>query len=373
MARFIIRIFQATKKERHCAMIVRSSYYFCSFIKKIMPENRLALIRYKTIDRCLCNRFRRWTLDDLIEACSEALHEFEGKVQGVSRRTVQLDIQNMRSEKLGYEAPIVVVDKKYYQYEDPEYSITNMPLTENDVSSLKQITHLLKQFGGFKQFGDMDEVLKKIENKVFALNNESRSIIDFEKNNDLKGIHFLDQIYDAIIKKQTLKIVYLSFNQSRPVVIYLSPYLLKEYRNRWFVFGKRERYEKISPLALDRILRLRIAEDMVFVENTMFDEQDYFKDIIGVTRHEKLQVEKIVFKVVKLNAQYVVTKPFHGSQQVVQEQEDGTVFSIDVIPNFELERELLGFGELLEVIEPESMRTKIYMRVEEMQKLYKKT
>lgn len=336
-----------------------------------MPENRLALIRYKTIDRCLCNRFRRWTLDDLIEACSDALYEFEGKLQGVSRRTVQLDIQNMRSEKLGYEAPIVVVDKKYYQYEDPEYSITNMPLTENDVSTLKQITHLLKQFAGFKQFSDMDEVLKKIENKVFALNNKSRSIIDFEKNNDLKGIHFLDQIYDAVIKRQTLKIIYLSFNHSRPVVIYLSPYLLKEYRNRWFVFGKREHYEKISPLALDRILRLRIAEDKEFVENTMFDEQEYFKDIIGVTRHENLSIEKIIFKVAKLNAQYVVTKPFHGSQLLIEEQEDGTVFSIDVIPNFELERELLGFGELLEVLEPESMRTKINHRVEEMQKLYK--
>ena len=75
-----------------------------------MPVSKNALIRYKTIDRCLQNHYRRWTLDDLIEECSKALYEYEGRDEGVSRRTVQLDIQMMRSDKLGYNAPIKVVD-----------------------------------------------------------------------------------------------------------------------------------------------------------------------------------------------------------------------------------------------------------------------
>ena len=83
-----------------------------------MPVNRNALIRYTTIDKCLQNYYRNWTLDDLIEACSEALYEYEGIRKGVSRRTVQADIQFMRSDKLGYNAPIIVIDKKYYTYED---------------------------------------------------------------------------------------------------------------------------------------------------------------------------------------------------------------------------------------------------------------
>ena len=71
-----------------------------------MAQNKNALIRYRTIDRCLQNPYRKWTLGDLIQACSDALYEFEGKQVNVSKRTVQLDIQNMRSEKLGYNAPI---------------------------------------------------------------------------------------------------------------------------------------------------------------------------------------------------------------------------------------------------------------------------
>ena len=59
-----------------------------------MPVNKNALIRYKTIDNCLRNPFRRWTVEDLVDACSDALYEFEGIRRGVSLRTVQksLDI-----------------------------------------------------------------------------------------------------------------------------------------------------------------------------------------------------------------------------------------------------------------------------------------
>ena len=60
-----------------------------------MPANKNALIRYKTIDNCLRNRYRRWTLDDLVDACSDALYEMEGIRKGVSVRTVQGDIQMM--------------------------------------------------------------------------------------------------------------------------------------------------------------------------------------------------------------------------------------------------------------------------------------
>ena len=42
-----------------------------------MPANKNALIRYKTIDNCLRNRYRRWTLDDLVEACSDALYDWK--------------------------------------------------------------------------------------------------------------------------------------------------------------------------------------------------------------------------------------------------------------------------------------------------------
>ncbi|MFN0200956.1 MAG: WYL domain-containing protein, partial [Bacteroidia bacterium] len=128
--------------------------------------NKLALIRYKTIDNCLQNRYRKWTLEDLVEACSEALYEYEGIKTGVSKRTIQLDIQNMRSEKLGYDAPIIVVDKKYYTYEDKKYSITNSPLSQQDLDRLSEVVAMLKQFSGFAYFGELVTMVSKLEDKI---------------------------------------------------------------------------------------------------------------------------------------------------------------------------------------------------------------
>ena len=108
-----------------------------------MPANKNALIRYKTIDRCLRNRYRRWTLDDLVDACCDALLDMEGITKGVCARTVQMDIQIMRSDKLGYNAPIVVYDKIYYTYADPDYSITEMPLSIDDCKLIKEAITLL--------------------------------------------------------------------------------------------------------------------------------------------------------------------------------------------------------------------------------------
>lgn len=68
--------------------------------------NKNALIKYKTIDRSVRNKYWRWTLEDLVEACSDVLYEMEGITRGLSVRTVQADLQIMRSNEPGYEAPI---------------------------------------------------------------------------------------------------------------------------------------------------------------------------------------------------------------------------------------------------------------------------
>ena len=109
-----------------------------------MPVNKNALLRYKIIDRSLRNRYRRWTIEDLVDEVSDALYDMEGIRKGISLRTVQNDIQIMRSDKLGYNAPIEVYDQKYYRYADPDYSITELPLTADDFKpELQQMGRVL--------------------------------------------------------------------------------------------------------------------------------------------------------------------------------------------------------------------------------------
>lgn len=337
-----------------------------------MSINKLALIRYKTIDNCLKNRGRKWTLDDLVEACSEAIYEYEGIDNGVSKRTVQLDLQNMRSEKLGYNAPIIVVDKKYYTYEDKTYSITNTPLTNQDLSKLNEVVQVLKQFKGFSYFEELTGMITKLENKVFTQQNEGKSFIQFEKNDLVKGLGFIDPIHKAILKESVLNIEYQSFKASKSQFIKVSPYLLKEYRNRWFVLCQPHGKNGFLNLALDRILSVEELGDETYIK-PKFDMTKYYDDTIGVTKSENQRGRTIVLKIHKAHFPYIVTKPLHSSQKILKEVEDGVIISIAVVYNFELEREILGFGEFLEVISPRYLREIISKRITKMEEKYQKT
>ena len=334
-----------------------------------MPVNRNALIRYKTIDQCLRNRFRTWTLDDLIDACSDALYEYEGIDKGVSKRTVQMDIQMMRSDKLGYNAPIIVKDRKYYTYEDPEYSITNIPLTDQDLARLSEVVEVLKQFKGFSHFQELGGMVQKLEDKVFSAKNQTQSIIDFEKNEGLKGLEHLDVLYQAILKKKAIEIEYQSFKAKKPQKFDFHPHLLKEYRNRWFILGQKKPNKPMLTLALDRIHSI---EDSIedYLENPDFTAQEFYKDVIGVTVSENVRPVEVRLFVTHYHAPYVITKPLHHTQKVVGKNEYGVEFSIIVQQNFELEREILGFGEGIKVLSPKKLKDRIRYKLQKAASRY---
>ncbi len=334
-----------------------------------MPINKLALIRYKTIDSCLQNRFRKWTLEDLMEACSDALYEYEGMTKGISRRTIQLDIQNMRSEKLGYNAPIIVTAKKFYSYEEKGYSITNSPLTQQDLGTLVEVLDVLKQFKGFGYFQELTSMVTRLEDKLYTHQHKGKSYIDFEKNELLKGLQYVDMLHKAIINKKTIDIRYQSFKAATAQNIIFYPYLLKEYRNRWFILGCSKAAKGVMILALDRIEHVKELRAEKYMKPE-FDVSTYFDDVIGVSKMPNQKPQLIAFKVNKQNAPYVITKPMHASQQVIREEKNGTVFTINVIWNFELERELLGFGEQLQILAPRRMQGKIRSRMKHALAVY---
>jgi predicted DNA-binding transcriptional regulator YafY len=327
-----------------------------------MSINKLALIRYKTIDNCLQNRFRKWTLDDLIEACSDALYEYEGITNGISKRAIQLDIQNMRSEKLGYNAPIIVVDRKFYTYEDRNYSITNIPLTQQDLGILNEVVAVLKQFKGFGYFNDLSTMITKLEDKVVTHQNKGISYIDMEKNDLLKGLEFIDPLLKSIQQRKVVELTYQSFKAIEPKLFIIHPYLLKEYRNRWFIFGVLHSKKQIFTFALDRIHKMKELPSIPFHEPT-FNVHDHFKNAIGVTKSFQQREEKIIFRATPEAAPYIITKPIHDSQIVIDTNEHATTFQVNVVWNFELEKEILAFGEQVEVVGPRKIREVIVKRL----------
>ncbi|GAL76001.1 putative transcriptional regulator [Nonlabens ulvanivorans] len=221
-----------------------------------MAVNKNALLRYKTIDKCLQNTYRTWTLADLVAYCSQTLYDYEGRDVSVSTRTVQLDIQMMRSDKLGYNAPIEVYDRKYYRYSDPNYTITDIPVTEADMSVLTETMEMLRQFKDFSFFDELKVIINKLQDKIHTENSEKPSIIYLEKNENLKGLDYLDELYQAILKEVVIILTYQSFKARQPQHMTFHPQFLREYNNRWFVIGLVQNEDGIRTLALDRIIEI---------------------------------------------------------------------------------------------------------------------
>lgn len=336
-----------------------------------MPVSKNALIRYKTIDNCLRNHYRKWTLNDLIDACSDALSEFEGRDENVSRRTVQADIQMMRSDKLGYNAPIVVKENRYYIYEDPDYSITNVPLTKQDTAMMADAVNVLKQLSGFSAFAGMEDIIGRLEDHVSAVRHEKKPVIYFEKNDALIGLHHIPTLYNAITRQQPVRIVYQSFRNPALQDFTFSPYVLKEFRNRWFVFGRRMAGKDVFNLALDRIRSISPAPGVSFIPMGKYNPETWFDDVIGVTRDRTMKLKQVRIWANAKEAPYIRTKPFHKSQMVVDVDEEGnTIFQMDVIHNPELERDILSFGEGIKVLAPKELVDSIGKRIKAAAKLY---
>ncbi len=333
-----------------------------------MPVNKNALIRYKTIDNCLRNPYRRWTVEDLVDACSDALYDFEGIRRGVSLRTIQGDLQMMRSDKLGYNAPIEVYDHKYYRYADRNYSIMNLPLSHNDIETMTEAVNLLRQFEDFDHFSEMSDVVSRLQDNL-AVARGKKKIVDFERNSDLKGLCYLNPLYNYIARRQTIKILYQSFSARKPLVYTIFPHLLKEYRNRWFLFCTTKKGVLFN-FALDRIQSIEVETETPYQDNPDFNPETYFKHIIGVT-HWSDPIE-ITFWASREQAGYIATKPVHSSQKIIQDgmEDGGKVFSVTVEPNWEFFSLMLGFGAGIRILSPDNVVREMKRRLKKALEQY---
>lgn len=315
-----------------------------------MPANKQASFRYRILDERL-RRNRKWTLEQLEEEVSIALQEAFGISSGVSRRTIQYDINLMRRDPpTGYGADIVCEDGRYF-YRDRKFTIHNQAFSEHDREVISSAVMLLKQFKGLPVVEPLQGILDRLDG--WARYPNSR-VIQFETNDRSVGTERIAVLYDAIVGNRALEVTYFPFTAEEAVSFDFHPYLIKEYRNRWFVYGLNGREEVIHNLALDRIQH--ISESTIpYRVNTFFDPETFFHNIVGVTLPADTNPRDIIFRASPLQSRYLITKPIHHSQQILQETPEGTVFSIHVIPNYELYAELLRHGRALEVISPEDV------------------
>ncbi|WP_299826005.1 WYL domain-containing protein [uncultured Pontibacter sp.] len=316
--------------------------------------NKNKLVRLKVLDRCFRNKFRRYTLDDLMEECSEALEEYEGVYKGISKRSVQEDIKDMRSGKFGYEAPIVC-EEGYYFYSDRNFSITNTPLTEEDYQTIRNSLSVLEQFSELGQLEALRQVEEKLQNVLSAKKDDERSYIQFEKTEYPAAQKWLSKLLVYTKAQQGLTISYQPFSYEAPADFDTFPLLLKEYNGRWFFIGYNQDYKCLQNFPLDRIIDVKQTNELQAPENAT-QLLDQLNHLIGVSI-PATGIETVIFKIVASHRKYIETKPIHSSQKLLNNANN--TFTLEVGINVELKAKLLSFGNKLVVIEPDHLKEKM--------------
>ena len=265
-----------------------------------MPTNKNAQLRYQVIDKCLSNWSRRYYIEDLVEACNDALYLHNGETKdggGVKKRQVQEDLKFIGSEE-GYAMDIDAIQdghRRYYRYHEKGASIKKQPINQEEIDLIHDALLLLRRFEGVPQFEWLDDLEKRLYT-TSKLGETLDSVVSFQHNPYLKGMDtYYKPIFDSIVNKRVIEIVYHPFGKDARTIV-VTPYFLKQYNNRWFLIGKHKGSEYLSNFAIDRIEGFNETSKPYEPLAEEIDFKEYFSDVVGVSL-SNTPVEEVVLKV----------------------------------------------------------------------------
>ncbi len=173
---------------------------------------------------------------------------------------------------------------------------------------------------------------------------------------------FLPVVSEAMRGNCKVVFTYAGFTKSRPEVgILFSPYFLKIYKQRWYMFGEKDG-GGMRTYALDRVTEMEIA-DARFKMPRDIDMSKYFGNIIGVTTSHA-DIRDVIIRTTSTRAKYLRALPLHHSQ--CEEVHDFySVFRYRLKLNYELVSELMAMGPDVIVVAPRELQLMITNRLRE--------
>lgn len=333
-----------------------------------MAQGKNAYIRYKVLDRCFRDSRKRYYIEDLLDACNDELYNYDGS--SVTERTIRDDIHFMQRQAGGGVPLVKKYDghRAYYMYSDRNFSIMDLPMSQSEVEMLSDTIQMLSRFKGLPNHEWLNATLAQMKS-TFNINHAKASYVSFSQNEDLKGLKYFTPLYESIVSQHVLSLEYHKFGGPSYNRI-IHPYQLRQYNNRWFLVGKEPTVSEKLPIVvvpLDRIDNYKILENEKF-SPLKGDVEAYFKDMVGVSPKFGESCQHIVFKAYHPADSYIVTKPIHHSQRVVERHEDYTILSLDLIPTYEFETIMLTYADKCEILEPLDLRGKIKERAKNIVK-----
>ena len=361
-----------------------------------MPANKNAVVRYIILDRMLSDQHHYYTRTQLLNAVNDSLKSIDEALQ-VSKRTIEMDLRDMEDIfQIDLDESKVINGKKVIRYADQTRSIFSKSLSDDEKMLLNEVLSTLGQFSGLDNFVWLDDLKTKLGNQIsfggseFDAGNRvpQRKVISFSSNEFLQNKEYLGWFFSAITNKKVVSITYRKFDAENAQEIIAYPYMLKQYKERWYLLctptcDKKLPYNPnfIANIPLDRIEGYKEVHNIPYVE-CQVDIDGLYDDIVGMTYYWDKPVEHVVFAVHKLSANYIRTKPMHPYQTELSKEdqaelhrenpklEDYSFFSLDCKLNYELSSLFRSYGPNLVVLSPASLREEMKENARKQLELY---
>lgn len=339
-----------------------------------MSLHKHALIRYRIIDSMLRNKYRPFpSIEEIRAKCEDSLFGSDWG-EHISKSTIEKDFKSMRADaELGFFAPIKYSKREDgYYYTDEEFTIHNIPLKPDDIDAIKFASNTLMNFRESPLFAQFRFAIEKIFDRL-NISSEVQderldNLVQFDSYPDFPGNDYLQPLYTAIKDYQKVEIQYQRFNSSELSIRTYHPYLLKEYKYRWYVIGYSEDRERVVTYALDRISKIEVLEED-FIVQPGFNPDTFFKYSFGITQIDN-EPQKIALKFPAAQRGYIETQALHDTQEIIEENSSYFILQLDVLVTYELLERIMSYGENVEVLAPQSLRETIAYRYKEAIKKY---
>jgi predicted DNA-binding transcriptional regulator YafY len=317
-----------------------------------MPKSKNALSRYVYIHQQLTKRAR--TLTQLLNGYNN------NRDEPISKTSMREAIHDLIDGTVfGVRAPIEQDSRYRYHYTEAFELFHAYKLEDEEVLALHMVRDLLAFQSSnplFAQFGHSVEKLEEgmgleITNTPMTI---PKSVIQTDDPPQYQGAENLPTILMAILQRRCLEFIYLKYDTMEYRSRKVRPLMLKEYRGRWYVVveehdivGERKNF------AIDRISDLGLLDEH-FDYPSDFDPNSRYKDVIGIRIGD---VDPLCIRLWFSKSQigYLDSLNLHASQRVVERLDNGFVIELTIVPNYEFEAILLGYGADVKVLSPDSL------------------
>ena len=188
---------------------------------------------------------------------------------------------------------------------------------------------------------------------ALKINEKLSNFIQFEDRRP-QGTEHLFGLLHAVKNRLQIKFVYSKYWEEEQSNRVVEPYMLKEFKHRWYILAKDLKNNELKCFALDRISDLEISHRKFLVPDD-FNADKFYENYFGIISPKDEKPDEIILSFDSFQGKYIKSLPLHTLQEILIDNEAELRVKLRICITHDFVMELLSHGDSVRVISPEKL------------------